>query len=771
MKHLIILGFILACQVFGQVTDVADAEHLKALYDAVQREDVEEVKRLLKAGVDPNARIDAWRSPFHEAIKNGAKEVVIAFIESGANLKGPFPSNASPLSVAIGTYRLSPGKETLVDFLIEQGADIRTDPHVLAAAARQDIKLVHFFLDRGAPISTEALAASVSESKMDVFDLLLQKGADPKGVLRNGDTLFHRACAQGMYYSLSDPQSKALTAMLDRLLTLEIRMEDVNDDGQTPLHVAAEMGNLIAATWLMNLRCNLDAADVHGETALMIAVRQVMYGPEMVGRLIAGGASVNAKDRKNRTALDHAFEAQHWEAMEKLVASGASMGVEVDFLRRLVKATGNTSIPPVSLRNMVTQVLPKLEDPSAFEVEGKALLTWAILMNDLELLKLFVASGCDVEATDSFGRTPLLWAGMVGAEALYAHLLKLGANASVRDKNGRTAAQWLELAKTRFSDRSRSFGLSDGSPFPAYVEPKDDLFHAVSSGRVEDVRRIALAHPESLNQQRAGLSSAHLAAALGHLEILQFLCAQNSFLKTFLTGDKQSNLDMAVSAGKAEVVSWWLKNTTKDEYVGVLNTAAMKAVENKNSRMIALFLDAGWEPDEKRLRLCVEIAVCSDDLPLLKRLIPMGIAGRLHSYRYTHRSESLLTLAVRNSSPEMMSLLLSALAQQAPKLDWTSVIRVAALEDFTFSNSESDNSAIREVLVRESKIDVNAAMGAGMTLLHQAAAKGDLSLVTILLQNGAKTDLLSENGMSATDLACDAGHMEVVEILGAKYPK
>lgn len=767
MKHLIILGFILACQVFGQVIDEADAGRLKALYDAVQRQDVKEVRLLLKAGVDPNARIDAWRSPFHKAIESGAKEVVIAFIESGANLKGPFPSNASPLSVAIGTYRLSPGKETLVDFLIEQGADVRTDPHVLADAARQDIKLVHFFLDRGAPISTEALAASVSESKMDVFDLLLQKGADPKGVLRNGDTLFHRACPWGMYYSFSDPQSIALTAMLDRLLTLDIQMEGVNDDGQTPLHVAAERGNLIAAAWLMNQRCNLDAADVHGETALMIAVRQVMYGPEMGGRLIAGGASVNAKDRKNRTALDHAFEAQHWEAMEKLVASGASMGVEVDFLRRLVKATGNTSIPPVSLRNMVTQVLPKLEDPSAFEVEGKALLTWAILMDDLELLKLFLASGCVVEATDSFGRTPLLWAGMVGAEALYAHLLKLGANASVRDKNGRTAAQWLELAKTRFSDTSRSFGLSDGSPFPAYAEPKDDLFHAVSSGRVEDVRRIALAHPESLNQQRAGLSSAHLAAALGHLEILQFLCAQNSFLTTFLTGDNQSNLDMAVSAGKAEVVSWWLKNTKNEG----LNTAVIKATENKNSQMIALFLDAGWKPDEERLRLCVEIAVRANDLALLKRLIPMGIAEPLHASRYPHRSESLLTMAVHNSSPEMMSLLLSVLAQQAPKLDWTSDVWGASINAFLFPGPDAGNSVVREILIRESKIDVNAPMDEGMTLLHKAAASGDLPLVEILIKNGAKPELLSEKGKSAADLAREGGHTKIAELLDAKHLK
>lgn len=60
---------------------------------------------------------------------------------------------------------------------------------------------------------------------------------------------------------------------------------------------------------------------------------------------------------------------------------------------------------------------------------------------------------------------------------------------------------------------------------------------------------------------------------------------------------------------------------------------------------------------------------------------------------------------------------------------------------------------------------VDAANKAGHTALHDAAAKGQLELVTLLVERGADVALLSGGGQSALALARDAGHASVADRL------
>ena len=63
--------------------------------------------------------------------------------------------------------------------------------------------------------------------------------------------------------------------------------------------------------------------------------------------------------------------------------------------------------------------------------------------------------------------------------------------------------------------------------------------------------------------------------------------------------------------------------------------------------------------------------------------------------------------------------------------------------------------------------DVNAVQERDITPLHQAADRGDASLVRLLLAAGAKVGARASNGRTAAELAMMKGHEEVLEVLTA----
>jgi ankyrin repeat protein len=70
----------------------------------------------------------------------------------------------------------------------------------------------------------------------------------------------------------------------------------------------------------------------------------------------------------------------------------------------------------------------------------------AVLNNDLDMARMLIGRGADVNHTDKFGMTPLLWAASIdfGDSGMMDLLLKSGARPEARTKDGKTA---LDLAR------------------------------------------------------------------------------------------------------------------------------------------------------------------------------------------------------------------------------------------------------------------------------------------------------------------------------------
>jgi ankyrin repeat protein len=78
--------------------------------------------------------------------------------------------------------------------------------------------------------------------------------------------------------------------------------------------------------------------------------------------------------------------------------------------------------------------------------DGITILSWAVIGNRIDMARLLIERGADVNHEDKKGMTPLLYAASIdfGDSAMVELLLKSGARTSARTKEGLTA---LDLAR------------------------------------------------------------------------------------------------------------------------------------------------------------------------------------------------------------------------------------------------------------------------------------------------------------------------------------
>ncbi len=96
-------------------------------------------------------------------------------------------------------------------------------------------------------------------------------------------------------------QARAFRVTKELLKRVPVDMPDV--DGETPLQVAAALGNLVGMNQLLAAGANINHQANNGKTALMLAVERKR--PACVKQLLAKGADTSIRDNTGRTV--HAY--------------------------------------------------------------------------------------------------------------------------------------------------------------------------------------------------------------------------------------------------------------------------------------------------------------------------------------------------------------------------------------------------------------------------------------------------------------------------------
>lgn len=197
--------------------------------------------------------------------------------------------------------------------LIAGGANIdeersgNTPMDIAAYLGHKDI--VNLLFDKGAKLSSNALIYSAQEGKKDVVEFLIANGLNVSLKNENGNTPLHIAALNGQ------------VDVVKFLVGKEANINEPNKLGITPLYQAVKNGYSIIAELLIINGAQLNTQNAKGSTLLHIATFN--DNEEMVKLLISKGVNVNKKNKNDKTPLHTAKEFGYTEIAELLKKNGA----------------------------------------------------------------------------------------------------------------------------------------------------------------------------------------------------------------------------------------------------------------------------------------------------------------------------------------------------------------------------------------------------------------------------------------------------------------
>ncbi|HEX4450979.1 MAG TPA: ankyrin repeat domain-containing protein [Kofleriaceae bacterium] len=217
----------------------------------------------------------------------------------------------------------------------------------------------------------------------------------------------------------------------------------------------------------------------------------------MIDELLAGGASIAARDRDGRTPLAIAVRTNHVAAAGALRAAGARDADEVDAL-------------DLALGRCIAGEQPS-QPSHALRRSDHQHVAWAIRRGHASALAALLALGLDPNVADDDGEPPLHFAVAARDAIAIARLLEAGANVNALDFRGDTA---LDRALDRARDPAIVARLVAAGAVPRERGDLAELFEAaadaIADGRIDALREVLdrapeLVHARSLREHRATL--------------------------------------------------------------------------------------------------------------------------------------------------------------------------------------------------------------------------------------------------------------------------
>ena len=414
--------------------NASDVEGMTALHWAAHWNDLATVEALLGAGAKAATANRYGVTPLHEAATSGNAAIVNALLRAGADANAAYGDGETPLMTAART-----GNAEAVKLLLESGARVdaaeafRGLTPVMYAAVENHGAVVRVLAAAGANVNARskeytfqtltggaggiihdrpqggltALILAARQGARDAADALIAAGADLNTAEpQYGFTALQTALFNGHY------------ALARHLIE---KGADVNDGS---LYIAIEMRNLAKYT----NRPNPPDAD-QGVTAIDVATLLLARGANAnlpYTKLVPPRqAQGNINVAPGSTPLYRAVRAVDFAAVKMLLAAGANPG----------QAAKDGSTPLMTAAGLGA---PRGGDEEVTEAGDRS--------DPVEVIKVLVETGADVNAVNDLGMTAAHYAVQRGSERIIEYLAGRGAKFDVKNKQGRTAA---DLARGR----------------------------------------------------------------------------------------------------------------------------------------------------------------------------------------------------------------------------------------------------------------------------------------------------------------------------------
>lgn len=228
------------------------------------------VQHMLASGGDVNARSTATGEPLiHLAARSGQSALLVEAFARKADVRATDPSG---MTVAHALAQL-PQPDLMRLALLRA-------PELATTAARDGSTPLHFVLQHLTQTALRGTDTHVA-TLVQLAQLLIEYGADPSTALPNGTTLMHEATTRN------------LPAFIDFLAKHKANIDQRDQQGNAPLHIAITARNIELLDRLLDHGADPDLTDARGWTALDRLAEKKDRDSPVVQRLIVAGGQYN----------------------------------------------------------------------------------------------------------------------------------------------------------------------------------------------------------------------------------------------------------------------------------------------------------------------------------------------------------------------------------------------------------------------------------------------------------------------------------------------
>lgn len=566
-----------------------------ALHEAARLGQLEMAKLLLNAGADVDARDDSGVTPLdyalshkeqevaallisagayvglHEAVYLDDKQTVLARLEEGADINATDADNQTPLMVAMF------GHTEIAWLLLERGANVNARNSYGVTALKytsyspDGALLAAALIERGAEVDARdndgetALTSTAHIGNAEVIRVLAAHGAD------------FNAKPQAWSYS---PLDSAANAGRAEAVSALIELGADREDWNYALLLAGMRGYPDVVERLLEYGADPNVSTETGYSCLMWTAQNGDLRSAQA--LIRHSANIHAVTEGGTTALTVAAICDHPDIVQGLLAAGARVN--------LLDAALIGDTPTAQ-----TLLAERSDTDQANERRERAFL-WASSRGHVDIVRLLLESGVNVEAKWDKGETALIAAARNGHAHVMRLLIEYGADIHVKESDSDTTL--LSLAAWKGNEEGVRMLLAAGADIHGTSDSgRSALISAAEWGHAGTIRALLEAGAD-LNARirewrREEWTPLLLAAEEGHAEVVRILIERGASLHA-MAEDGTTALVFAAKRGHTEVARLLLEAGARvDARAAEGRTALMNAAAGGHREVVRLLLAAG----------------------------------------------------------------------------------------------------------------------------------------------------------------------------------